>query len=173
MTIPTIDRETHTFRLAGRAHLVRLLLNVAFLILVECVFAAKIGINPTIASSIVIIILIVIQLVRIVVFLKKSSFRIEIQGDQIRFFTGQPTPKIEESLRNVENLTIRIKGGVIGIASWRRIDFKGGESIIFDGQVEGVEKLEDLLTERSGKKFLRWLTGEAYQKPKNIGTSSD
>ncbi len=173
MTIPTIDRETHTFRLAGRAHLVRLLLNVAFLILVECVFAAKIGINPTIASSIVIIILILIQLVRIVVFLKKSSFRIEIQGDQIRFFPGQPTPKIEESLRNVENLTIRIKGGVIGIASWRRIDFKGGESIIFDGQVEEVEKLEDLLTERSGKQFLRWLTGEAYQKPKNIGTPSD
>lgn len=167
MTIPTIDRETHAFRFVGRAYLVGLLLNVAFLVLVECVFVAKIGIKPSRSTAIeVTVIVLVLLAARIFVLVKRSGSRIEIQGDQIRFYSGLSTPKIEQSLRNVENLTIRIKGGAVGIASWRRIDFKGGESIIFDGQVEGVEKLEDLLTERSGKQFLRWLTDEAYQKPK-------
>ena len=167
MTIPTIDRETHTFRFVGRAYLVGLLLNVAILVFVDFVFVAKVGMHRDRSAAIAVTVIVLLLLAaRIFVLVKRSGSRIEVQGDQIRFFTGQATPKIEQSLRNVENLTIRIKGGAVGIASWRRIDFKGGESIIFDGQVEGVEKLEDLLTERSGKQFLRWLTGEAYQKPK-------
>ena len=96
----------------------------------------------------------------------RSNTFISIKGDTFRYGRGIESKTVVESLRNVETLTIRIKGGAIGIASWRRIDFKGGQSIIFDGQVERVEELEDLLTERSGKQFLRWLTGEAYQKPK-------
>ena len=96
---------------------------------------------------------------------RRRKTRIELQGDQIRFYGAKESAYIEESLRNVENLTIRIKGGAIGIASWRRVDFKSGKSIIFDGQVERAEELEDLIAQRSGKQFLRWLTGEAYQKP--------
>jgi hypothetical protein len=178
MTIPTIDRETYTFRYwsgSSPMNLVSVLL-IPGMVTTAMIFGIRgwekeahgitgsgISIqNPFIYGSLLGLVLIS---VRVFNALNRRKIRIEVQGDQIRYFTGKETTSIEQSLRNVETLTIRIKGGAIGIASWRRIDFKDGQSIIFDGQVDHVEMLEDLLTERSGKQFLRWLTGEAYQKP--------
>lgn len=174
MNIPTIDRELYNFRYATKWYWI--MQSIVVLLLLALIgfglFVSQppspnfVGFQDNSRTyRIIVAALGGVVVIRLFSMNHRRKTRIEVQGDQIRLFSPKGQPEIEQSLRNIENLTIRIKGGAIGIASWRRIDFKDGKSIIFDGQVENVEKLEDLLTERSGKQFLRWLTGEAYQKP--------
>ena len=175
MTIPTIDRETHTFSFWSKWYVLSKLFTlimlfglIGFDLLLYRAEFHGVAIRPSEERKYQVILLALVIWVVIVlaIMIRRRKTRIEVQGDKIRLYTDNIAPKVEQSFRNVASLTIRIKGGAIGIASWRRIDFVNGESIIFDGQVVAVEKLEDLITERSGKQFLRWLTGEAYQKPK-------